>query len=525
MAIRTHILGAAIVGLLVLWSRSALRAQVSGESGESVHGPQRVTPVATNPAVTPASPGDTSGVVNPGLTPDAPAVVDSGAVEAEKNATQPKAEPKETDSEVTEAGEKSGAKTGKGLKGVINLLTGKSASSKPGEETTEEAQKATPTDENQKRVNELARLATTNIEKDRVAEAVRNITDLITLKPYEANYHFALGLCYRREAKFKESLKKYQDVLDLGGPKALVAVLRAEAYAAEGRSDKVFEYLREAAIGGRNVIMDVRMLPLLSVYQQDTEFIKLALQLEKFTVTKSKAFDPFTNPFPRPDTSGSSAGEGGESVTALSPEDQEKLLLEARKTYERVKFYIKLEDETKAMKAYGKLRDLVKQKDLLTIPKIVNDFRILVAQLEGLEIEIEGIRLKYYYGQAQAKLKQMKDFFGEGEYQSIEKLHSEVVKLTEEMRQVNTNYKPVGDQILAASTRWLTRAQVRKDFQLRKPVIQGIVISANGKMALLNEKLVKQGEAFGDFRVVKVESNKVTFRYKGEEIPLVFRRY
>ena len=165
-----------------------------------------------------------------------------------------------------------------------------------------------------------------------------------------------------------------------------------------------------------------------------------------------------------------------------------------------------------------------KKKELLTIPKLVNDFRILIARLEEVEVRIEGIRLRYYYNQAQTKLKQMKELFTDGEYQRVEIVYSEVVKLTQEMEQTNTHYKPVADRILAASNRWLTRAQVRQEFQSHKPNIQGIVISENAKMAVLNDRIIKQGEAVDDFRVVKVESNKVTFRYKGEEIPLVFRR-
>jgi hypothetical protein len=209
----------------------------------------------------------------------------------------------------------------------------------------------------------------------------------------------------------------------------------------------------------------------------------------------------------------------------LSPEEQEKLLHDAKKTYERVQFYIKLEDETKAMKAYASLREIMKKKDLLTIPKIVNDFRVLVARLEDVEVQIEGIRLKYYYNQAQVKLNQIKEIFADGEYQKIEPIHNEISKLTKEMGQTNARYKPVADQILAVSTRWLTRSQIRQEFQNRKPTIQGIIISEDSKMALLNDRIIKQGESVDDFRVVRVESNKVTFRYKGEEIPLVFRRY
>ena len=409
---------------------------------------------------------------------------------------------------------------GNGLKNVLNLF---SSNQQP---SPSEALEKGSNEETQKRVNELVRSATINIEKGRTPEAIKNINDLISLKPYEPDYHFALGLSYRKEGKYKEALKKYQDVLDLGGPRSLVALFRAEASAADGKVDKVFEFLKEAAIGGRNIINDVGTLPLLSNYQHDTEFIKLALHLENFAVSSAKSHDPFTNPFPRViEGRGGKQAEESPNEISLSPEDQEKLLQEAKKTMERVQFYIKLDDEAKAMKAYSALRDLSKKKDLLTIPKLVNDFRILIARLEEVEVRIEGIRLRYYYNQAQTKLKQMKELFTDGEYQRVEIVYSEVVKLTQEMEQTNTHYKPVADRILAASNRWLTRAQVRQEFQSHKPNIQGIVISENAKMAVLNDRIIKQGEAVDDFRVVKVESNKVTFRYKGEGIPLVFRRY
>jgi tetratricopeptide (TPR) repeat protein len=472
-------------------------------------------------------------VLPPPATPDGvPAGVDSTAQ------VRP-ADPSGTEAPASTPGvsapEKSPAPSGApiigGLKKVLNMLGG-DAQLQPveaGEKTATgqqpEATDKAATDENQRKINELVRLANSNIEKGRVAEAMRNVNDLITLKPYEASYHFALGLCYRSEGKHKDALKKYQDVLDLGGPKSLVALLKAEAHAADGKQDKVFECLKEAAIGGRNIINDVVTLPLLRNYQQDTEFIKLALHLEKFGVSAARTHDPFSNRFPGPDMRDQNRPDDGSSMIALTPEDQEKLLQEAKKAYERVQFYIKLEDEQKAMKAYSTLRDLMKKKDLLQIPKIVNDFRILVARLETLEIEIEGIRLKYYYNQAQSQLKKMKELFTDGEYARIEKVNGEVTKLTQEMEQTNPHYKPVAEQVKTAAGRWLKRAQVRQEFQNRKPAIQGIVISADKKMVVLNSKVVAQGEAVDDFRIVKVESNKVTFRYKGEEIPLVFRRY
>jgi hypothetical protein len=242
-------------------------------------------------------------------------------------------------------------------------------------------------------------------------------------------------------------------------------------------------------------------------------------------VASGKLHDPFTNPFPRPDAQAPGRGEEAAGIVTLTPEEQEKLLHDAKKTYERVLFYIKLEDEGKAMKAYAQLREFTQRKDLLTIPKIVNEFRVLLGRLEEVEVQIEGIRLKYYYNQAQTKLALVKEAFSDGEYARVESIHAEILGLTKEMEQTNVRYKPVADQILAVSSRWLERAQIRMEFQNRKPNIQGIIISEASKMAVLNDRVIKQGEAVEDFRVVKVESNKVTFRYKGEEIPLVFRRY
>ncbi|HEU5393404.1 MAG TPA: tetratricopeptide repeat protein, partial [Candidatus Methylomirabilis sp.] len=355
-------------------------------------------------------------------TPDeAPgAVPGEGEAAATPQDETPGASPEDAASGAGETKPRKGA-VSSGLKSVWNILAGEGsegAAADPLEKGSNE--------ETQKKVNELVRLANTSIEKGRVSEALRNVNELITLKPYDADFHFALGLCYRREKKYSEALKKYQDVLDLGGPKALVAILKAEAYAAEGNKQKAFEFLKEAAVGGRNIVNDVSMLPLLTPYQGDTEFIKLALALEKFEITAGKLHDPFTNPFPRPDSKAPGEGAEGQSVVSLSPEEQEKLLHDAKKTYERVQVYIKLEDEAKAMKAYTALRELMKKQDLLTIPKIVNDFRVLMARLEEVEVQIEGIRLKYYYNQAQTKLALMKEAFTEGEYPRVEAIHAEV---------------------------------------------------------------------------------------------------
>ena len=369
-----------------------------------------------------------------------------------------------------------------------------------------------------------------DFRKKRLPATIRQLNELIALRPYNPYFHFALGLCYRYEKQSSEALKKYQDVLDLGGPKALVALLKAEVFASQNKQEKAFEMLREAALGGRNVIQDVQNLPALQKYELDTEFVQLALQLEKVEIAQGSRHDPFTNPFPaRFDREDKPGGPDGPDqpvdVTPLTPREQEKLVRDARKIYERIQFFIKLQDEDKAMQAYMQLKDLVAQKNRLTIPKYVKDFQAMIAKFEAIEVEIQGIRLRYYYNQAHQKIASMNDLFQDGQFEKVNNLSRQVGKLADDMIAANPKFKPIADQIVDLAREWVDRASVRIEFDSLKPEIQEIILSDKRNMAILNDRIVRQGESFADFRIVKVESNRVTFRFKGEEIPLVFRRY
>ena len=383
--------------------------------------------------------------------------------------------------------------------------------------------------EEERKVKELERFAVRNYERDRVSEAKKSLNDLITLKPYESYYHFSLGLCFRKEGRFQDSVKKYQDVLDLGGPKPLVHLLMAEAWAEDGDRDKVFEQLKLAAVGGRNIIHDVQTLTVLEQYASNTDFIKLALSLEKYEIRSKANRDPMTNPFPLrnpvdPDRFGKLDPEDAQP-DRLTPKEQEELLVDARKAYDRVLWYIKLEDEEKAMENYTQLRKYMDQKELLTIPKIKRDFERLASRMETLEAQIEGIRLKFYYNQALSHLKKMKQTFYDAEYNKVELVLGDLQKVAEEMIQTNERYAPVAEKVLESGRVWIERTKVRQEFDANKPQIHGIIIAPETKLALVNGQIVNQGEHFGSFFVHKVENNRITFRYKGEEIPLVFRRY
>ncbi len=423
------------------------------------------------------------------------------------------------------------SESGEGGGGLIQRMARNLFGSKGGDATPakeEEDALGPESREGQRRTKELVNLALRNIERGRISEAKKNLNDLITLKPYDADYHLALGLCFRKEKRFKDALKKYQDVLDLGGPRSLVTLLMAEVAADSGEKDKVFELLKEAAVGGRNIVSDVQTLPLLEKYKGDSEFIKLALHLEKFEVRAKRGQDPFTSPFPASMVPGKvplGPKIEGSLNTQLTAEEQQKLLNESRRLYEKIQWYIKLEDEEKAMENYQRLREIMDKREGFTVPKIVNDFRILSGRMENLETQIEGIRLKYYWNQAQGRLKEIKEAFLATEYGRVDALYGDIEKLAKEMERANARFKPVADRILTAGRIWINRANIRREFQASKPDIQGVVISPESKLAIIDNRVLKQGESFGDFQIQKVENNRVTFRYKGEEIPMIFRRY
>ena len=435
-----------------------------------------------------------------------------------------KGDTEEEDDDETAAGEEGeddGEEEGEGedrtafLKRFVTLFQNQ------GEETESQAD-----DENYRRIKELERFAIDrNFRKQRYTAAKKNLNDLITLKPYDPVYHFALGLVFRREGRYEDALKKYQDVLDLGGPKPLVHLLIAESCAANGNKDKAFDHIKEAAVGGRNVIHDIGNLVILGEYGQDTDFIKLALSLEKYELISKKSQDPLTQAFPLRSGDTEIQLEGQELSGPLSPEEQEKLLNDARKSYDRVLWFIKLEDEKKAMENYIQLRGYIEQIERVSIPKIKNDFRLLIARMESLEAQIEGIRLRFYYNQALAQLELMEEAFNEAEYARVKVIFEEVKKLAKEMERTNVRYRPVAERVANAGQVWIRRTQIHEDFNANRPVIQGIILAPATKKAIINDRIFEQGDRFDELLVQKVENNRITFRYKGEEIPLVFRRY
>jgi len=123
----------------------------------------------------------------------------------------------------------------------------------------------------------------------------------------------------------------------------------------------------------------------------------------------------------------------------------------------------------------------------------------------------------------------MRSAFEATEYAKVEKIYEDVKKLADEMVKASKNFRPAAQRVMQVADYWRRRAQIRSEFAKKELKIVGIVTSEiDGKRAnfvILNKKLLREGDAYQGFLVEKIERNRVTVRYKGERIGLVFRRY
>ena len=143
----------------------------------------------------------------------------------------------------------------------------------------------------------------------------------------------------------------------------------AESYAASNDKENAYKNFRKAAENGMNILKAVEQYKTLTPYRNDTEFIKLALKLERYDLDLAGRVDPTTNKFRKP-----AVDEVGEPTIQesgrLSKEDQEKRLRHAKHYLANIERFLSLENEEKAMEAYGKLLETTEDVDKFTVPAL-----------------------------------------------------------------------------------------------------------------------------------------------------------
>ncbi|HAK93547.1 MAG TPA: hypothetical protein DCM87_00680 [Planctomycetes bacterium] len=390
----------------------------------------------------------------------------------------------------------------------------------------------------QRQIRDLQRRAQANFARGgaRIEEARRNVAELINLQPYVAGYHLALALVLRKEGRTDEQFRKLKDVLDLNGPEQIVHLLMAEFHMQRGQRTEAFAALRKAAECGMKISDAVVKLPPLQNLRNDTEFVKLTLELESFTLrsldmTSAKFHDPFVPSAKWKPVQEQKKGKGKDAVEeiAYTQQQQAQLLLNAKGSLEAISAHLNSAqpDEKKIMEHYKSLEQLIGQKRLFTVPRFQRELTLVEQKLEDVKTQLEEVRLKDFYEQARVALAEIKEAFNDNDYTAVEDLTKQVKAIAESMTAANARFRTIADQIMEIAANWQTRAQIRREFSKKEVRIHGIVMGEPGtpSYVIINNKLLREGDRGTDFAIDKIEHNRVVFVYKGEKIGSVFRRY
>jgi hypothetical protein len=388
-----------------------------------------------------------------------------------------------------------------------------------------------------RQIRDLQRRAQANFQRGgaRLEEARRNITDLVNLQPYVAGYHLALALVLRKEGRTDEEFRKLKDVLDLNGPEQIVHLLVAEYHMLKNQRADAFASLRKAAESGMKISDAVAKLPPLQNLRNDTEFVKLTLELESFKLKGDSNAAKFHDPFvpsakwrPAKEQKKTKGKEAAEDLT-YTQQQQAQLLINAKASLEAISAHLNSAqpDEKKIMEHYKILEGIIVQKKLFTVPRFQREVVLLEQKLDEIKTQLEEVRLKDFYEQAKGKLAEIKEAFNDNDYTAVEDLTKQVKGIAEAMAAANVRFKTIADQITTIAANWQGRAQIRREFSKKDLRIHGIVIGDPGSASyvIINNKLLREGDRGADFAVEKIEHNRVVFVYKGEKIGSVFRRY
>jgi len=372
----------------------------------------------------------------------------------------------------------------------------------------------------ERRIQELRRLVKDDISRGNWERARRNLGELVLMRKFDADYQVSLGLVFRRLGNIPEARRKYRDYIETNGNPALASLLIAESFAQERQPDKALEHLEKAAEGGMNVMRAASQFPALEPFTTDTRFIRLALKLEHYEVMNAGRSDPFT-----PRVATNEIVETVDLSRKWSRGQQESILAQARDDLKRIEFALRSQNEDQAMQSYKKLQEKVPYLEHFTEPDLSAEFRSILDRLAKIEELIHGLRLNYLYDEARAEIEMMERAFRNRDFPLVDKIRGEVEGLVRDMESTDSSFVEVSDQVRKIADRWVDRARTWREFNSREIGIQGIVISDADSFAIINNRIFRVGAMFDEMRLIQIEPNQVWFAFRGEKIPMVFRRY
>jgi len=386
---------------------------------------------------------------------------------------------------------------------------------------------ATSAFEEAARIAELRRYSSDDIHRKNWNRALNEIRELVTLRPYHADYHLTLGLIHRRlegvnpgGIHLEEAIRKYEEYTDFGGEDAIAALLMAEAYAHVGDRDDAFQHLERAASYGMNIARAVQQFPALKEFTNDTRFVRASLRLERYNLSNIVSRDPFTGPW---------NGLGhGPMVTPVGPFDQlqqSELLAEAREAMDRVEYAIRNNDQVAAMEAYGVIETIGESIARFDLPEFATELRSIMERLDEVEEGIDKIRVAYLYEQARSKMEAMKVAFSEQDFDLVHRIHGEVLSIGQDIGQAGESYKAASVLVIQAADQFLLRSETVREFAGKQISVEGVVVTPEGSHAIIDGNLIPEGGPVHGGFLEAVHRDKVIFLYHGERIAHKFGRF
>jgi len=386
---------------------------------------------------------------------------------------------------------------------------------------------ATSAFEEAARIAELRRYSSDDIHRKNWNRALNEIRELVTLRPYNPDYHLTLGLIHRRlegvnpgGIHLEEAIRKYEEYTDFGGEDAIAALLMAEAYAHVGDRDDAFQHLERAASYGMNIARAVQQFPALKEFTNDTRFVRASLRLERYNLSNIVRRDPFTGPW-----NGHGPGPMVTPVGPFTPLQQSELLAEAREAMDRVEYAIRNNDQDAAMEAYGVIETIGESIARFDQPEFSTELRSIMDRLDDFEEGIDKIRVAYLYDQAISKLEAMKVAFSEQDFDLVHRLHGEVLSIGQDIGQAGESYKAASVLVIQAADQFLQRSEVVREFLAKQISVEGVVLAPEGSHAIIDGILIPEGGQIHDALLEEVLRDKVIFLYHGELIAHKFGRF
>ncbi len=381
--------------------------------------------------------------------------------------------------------------------------------------------------EEEVRVSDLRRYSSDDISRKNWNRALDELRELVTMRPYHADYHLTLGLIHRRledsipdGSHLQEALRKYEEYADFGGEDAIAALLMAEAFAQGGERENAFEHLERAAAYGMNIARAVQQFPSLKKFTSDTRFVRAALRLERYNLSTTSTRDPFTGPW---------SNGGGivqqERVGPFAVDVQREKLVQAREAIARVEYAIHNNDEIAAMESYGVIERIGESVVRFDQPELVSELHAIMERLGEIEEGIDQIRVAYLYESARSKMDLMKTAFEEQDFNLVNRLHGEVLGISQDIGHVGETYKAAAVLITQAADQFQQRSEIVREFNGKQVTVQGVVVSPEGSHAIIGGTLVPEGGQIFGGQLESVQNDRVMFRYRGELIAHRFGRF